>query len=166
MALFNLTEYLLPSRSFTDVITCGAVPVGRVMDDPFFIQSHNAKGATMEVVNLGVDVEAMFDATKCIDLAAARKLLKGRKGPPSMESVRLWVSQGCRPQGADGPILILPSVKIGGKRWTMPDWVDRFERTRIALGTPTPAPILRTSKQQQRDGDKAMDRLRQMGFKV
>jgi hypothetical protein len=77
-----------------------------------------------------------FDQDRAIDLKEARKLLRGRGGPASLEVVRRWTHprHGCRPQGPDGLRVVLPAVKLAGCWFTMPSWAAAFEKARQRLG--------------------------------
>lgn len=85
--------------------------------------------------NLGIDLRG-FDGTRAITMSQARKIIRGRKGDASVETVRRWASPhtGCRPAGPDGPLLVLPAVRLNGLLYTMAEWVEAFERARQELG--------------------------------
>lgn len=78
-----------------------------------------------------------FDPKTAIGLVAATKLVRGRKGKAvAVETLRRWSNprKGCRPQGPDGPALILRTVKLNGECLTTAAWVEEFEAERARLG--------------------------------
>lgn len=75
--------------------------------------------------------------TEAISLAEARELMIGRcdDGHPHPDMVSRW----CAPHNgyrACGLIVVLPSIKLGGRRWTTKRWVRAFENERRRLGSP------------------------------
>jgi hypothetical protein len=89
----------------------------------------------MNIIDLGIDLHATFDPTQALNLTQAAKRLKTRKGHLHLEIVQRWANpeRGCRPAGRDGPVLVLPMVRVGGRRLTMPAWVEAFEQMRQQL---------------------------------
>src|SRR5438132_6781778 len=92
----------------------------------------------MHLVELGIDL-GTFDRQRAVSLTQATKLMKGRKGHLHREVVLRWANprRGYRPAGPDGPVLILPIVKIDGLKLTMPEWVLAFEAMRRQLTAPS-----------------------------
>jgi hypothetical protein len=84
------------------------------------------------MVTLGIDF-ATFDDTTAITLATAIKHLRGRQGSITLGTLRRWCTKGCRPAGVSGPLIIFPSVMVGGMRLTQVAWCQQFERMRIRL---------------------------------
>ena len=56
----------------------------------------------------------------------------GFRGPSgkqlTLQTLRRWSNpkRGCQPIGKDGPIILLPMLKINGGLITMPDWLEWF----------------------------------------
>jgi hypothetical protein len=93
-----------------------------------------------------------YDRRLGLSMAQASARMQGRAGKrPSLQTVRRWASprRGCRPQGEDGPILVLPVVKIGCELSTTAAWVDWFEEMRARMGQRARPPELayRTPRQ-------------------
>jgi hypothetical protein len=89
-----------------------------------------------EVIDLGVRLEE-FDEARSIGVDEVRRMFPGRhKDGLCRDAVRRWMkkARGCRPWGRQGPVLILPSVKVGRELRTMPHWVAAFQRKRLELG--------------------------------
>lgn len=88
----------------------------------------------MHFVDLGVDLAA-FDRQRALTLSEATKMMRGRKGHVHREIALRWANprRGYRPSGPDGPVLLLPIVKVDGMRLTMPEWVRAFEEMRKSL---------------------------------
>lgn len=95
----------------------------------------------MHLVDLGIDVSS-FDRQRAVTLTQATKLMKGRKGHVHREVVQRWANprRGYRPDGPNGPTLVLPIVKIDGVRLTMPEWVLAFEAMRKQITAPQNTP--------------------------
>src|SRR5438034_6956519 len=91
----------------------------------------------MHPVDLGIDF-GTFDRQRAVTLTHATKLMKGRKGHLHREIVLRWANprRGYRPAGPDGPVLLLPLVKVDGLRLTMPEWILAFEDMRKRLAAP------------------------------
>jgi hypothetical protein len=89
----------------------------------------------MHLVDLGIDLAGTFDRPQALTLTQATKLMKGRKGHIHREIALRWANprRGYRPAGPDGPVLILPVLKVDGLRLTMPAWVLAFEAMRRQL---------------------------------
>lgn len=92
--------------------------------------------AGSEMVDLNVSLDE-FDARRAIGIRQVQKLVHGRNGHVSIEVLRRWANpgHGCRPCGEGGPVLVLPAVRVSGQLFTMPDWVQLFERRRLELGS-------------------------------
>jgi hypothetical protein len=84
---------------------------------------------------LGIDLEATFDLKRALSMTEACKLLRGRYGNLSRKSAIRYASptRGC-PTARPGVVLVLPTVKIAGERFTMPEWVEAFCQARVRLG--------------------------------
>lgn len=119
-------------------------------------------------VDLRIDPDS-FDAAKALDLEAARKLLRGRWGDLGWSTAHRWATHGCRPAGKDGPVLVLPTLLLSGRRLTMPEWVAKFERERARLGMaaqPDRARMPRPRRQREAAHKRAEERLRKAGVKL
>ncbi len=107
-------------------------------------------GTSPILVDLGIDVQATFVKEEAVSLIGASKLLRGRYGRPDHNSVLRWANEH-RGYTCNGFRVVLPSIKLGGIRWTMPEWVRAFEAARTEVGTRRqprekpigPQPILR-----------------------
>jgi hypothetical protein len=88
----------------------------------------------MHLVDLGIDL-ATFDRQRALTLTQATKMMRGRKGHIHREIALRWANprRGYRPTGPEGPVLLLPIVKVDGKPLTMPEWVRAFEEMRKSL---------------------------------
>lgn len=73
---------------------------------------------------------APYDDATSLDMTGARALLRGRYGSAALEVVRRYANprRGCRPMGPDGPMIVLPAVKSGGRLRTMRQWCEAFTR--------------------------------------
>lgn len=98
-----------------------------------------------------------------IELTQAAKLMRGRGGrAPSIETLRRWANhkRGCRPLGELGPTIFLRVARVNGYLVTTAEWVQEFERQRLALGTreiPLPTPS-RTQRASVRRANEILDR--------
>lgn len=69
-----------------------------------------------------------FDFDKSLTVRQAAKLLKGRGGRSAhLESVRRWISKGCRPGGEGAPLLKLKAVWSAGQWLTCVEWIREFQ---------------------------------------
>jgi hypothetical protein len=91
----------------------------------------------MHSVDLGIDITATFDRERALSLTQATKLMKGRKGHLHREIAARWANprRGYRPAGPEGPVLILPCIRMDGQRLTMPEWIAAFEAMRKQLAS-------------------------------
>jgi hypothetical protein len=71
-----------------------------------------------------------YDSATSIDLAQARLMIRGRKGPAALEVVRKYITHGSR---IGDQVVLLRAVKISGTFLTMPGWVAAFEAKRFEL---------------------------------
>lgn len=116
-----------------------------------------------QTIDLKIDL-AGYDDARSIDLNQARRLIRGRRGHGNVETVRRWANpaRGCRPRGPQGPVLVLPALKISGEWRTMPEWVEAFERKRQELGrqvaTPPAARPARSREAAHHRAEAALDR--------
>lgn len=101
-----------------------------------------------------------------IDLKEAARLL----GRHCVGVVWRWSKKGCRPRGWQGSPLVLPTVLLGGKRLTMPHWVEGFKRELIQIGmnvrTHRRGQSARTWRQAQRNHERATAQLRSIGMEA
>lgn len=103
-----------------------------------------------------VELEGLepFDEVRSITLLQARLELAGRRPgePPSLETLRRWANPevGCHLLGASGPVLVLPSRKLGGVLRLMPGWVRAFAQARAELGKRGPHDPVRVRPVQAR----------------
>lgn len=70
-------------------------------------------------------------------LSQAAGLMRGRYGRrPAADTLRRWANprKGCRPAGADGPVIFLRVVRLGGELLTRAEWVAEFEAERLRMG--------------------------------
>ena len=76
---------------------------------------------------------AQFDDSRAWTLREARESGKfdrhGRR--PHLRQVSQWAKRGLRPFPG-GPVIVLPSIRSGRNRLTMPEWVDYFVKARQA----------------------------------
>jgi hypothetical protein len=83
-----------------------------------------------------VDLDT-FDPARAISLRDAIQAgyftIKGRR--PCLQVVQRWANpnRGCAPVGENGPRLILPTLKVGVSKLTMPEWCEAFVRERQAM---------------------------------
>lgn len=76
-----------------------------------------------------------FDYAAALTVRQAAKLLKGRGGKSAhLESVRRWISRGCRPGGEGTPVLKLQAVWAAGQWLTSLEWVRAFQVEMARLG--------------------------------
>lgn len=109
-----------------------------------------------------------IDISRAIGLTEAAKLMRGRGGKsPSVETIRRWANpkKGCWPAGKEGPQLLLRTVRYNGELVTLPEWVQEFERLRVALGLREPLPPserprpMRSRMAAHRRAEEALDRM-------
>lgn len=111
-------------------------------------------------IDLGIDPKS-FDPARAITLSAASLLVRGRGGMAACVSVlRRWANpkKGCRPRGADGPVLLFPAVKLGGHYYSLPEWVAKFEAERARLGSGWPEVLPMPRHRSKRSFDAAQRR--------
>lgn len=78
------------------------------------------------------------DVKRLISLTEAAKLIRGKGGKRAhVASVRRWADpkRGYRPRGSLAAPVVLRTVRIGPDVCTLPEWVEEFERARLAAGS-------------------------------
>lgn len=111
-----------------------------------------------------------FEAAKAISLSQAAPRLATRGKPVNRIVLWRWAKKGYRCRGWDAAPLLLPTVMIGGARFTMPSWVELFQAARIEMGrrvTEARTPrATRTIKQATVSHRRAVAQLQKAGFTV
>jgi hypothetical protein len=95
-----------------------------------------------------------------ISLTEAARLIPARRGnkKPHVSCLYRWTVSGCRG-------VVLESLAIGGTRCTSREALQRFfAALSQQAGLPGTAPTLRTSKQRNRDIDRAKKELTDAGY--
>lgn len=108
-----------------------------------------------------------FDPDCAMTLADACKTLKSRHGKRlNLDVAQRYARNGTRIAGRQR--LYLPTVIIGGIRWTMPSWVRWWQMQRAGGPPPTIRDDHRprTELQASRGHNRAVARLRKAGFKI
>lgn len=81
-----------------------------------------------------------------------------------------WAARGYRCKGWTGPALVLPTVVMGKRRYTMPEWLTHFEAARVKMGERCAAPRqparARTVRKSMAGHRRAVAALERQGLKV
>lgn len=92
-------------------------------------------------IELNIDLVASYDDSRSLSIHEAAAMMRGQceGGRACPEVVARYANprRGYRPHGPEGPVLVLPAIRLGGRRGqlrTMPEWVKAFERERVRLG--------------------------------
>jgi hypothetical protein len=117
---------------------------------------------------------ADLDLAKALNLRQIRAQypqFRGRFGGLiNVDTLRRWANRkrGFHPVGKEGPVLILPMLFVGTELLSMPEWVEWFlsESTRIRELHRQKLTLPRTSKQKEKDNQRALAELRKEGFQV
>lgn len=112
-----------------------------------------------------------FEPEQALSLRDAAALIRGRGGRPGNLCVlRRFANPkvGCRPAGASGPCIILPTTYYAGCRMLMKQWATAFEEARRRIGSGATLPQHRqpTARQQSAAHQRAVEELQRRGVRM
>lgn len=98
----------------------------------------------------------------------AQRVRAPQGGRLNIAVVWRWTTWGYTCRYWHGEPLILPTVMIGRRRYTMPQWLSAFERARVEMGsrTTTARTPQRTDRQSAAAHRRAVKSLEKAGFSV
>lgn len=104
-----------------------------------------------------------FDLSNALTMTQAAQRIRGRaRARVSRAVVNRWATRGYAPRGWIGERLKLATLLIGSTRYTMPAWLEEFDRRRVAMGQPS-AEKMPTECQASASHRRAVDRLTKAG---